>query len=544
MSDDFESLSKWGEHVGEEVRNSYQRYIEEGFIKKYLSGPNVLDIGYRGYVQDVVPVVPQAVGVDLDYPGYDGTTLPFADASQDAIFTSHVLQHIDDYRSSLRDWFRVIRVGGHMIIAVPHQFLYEKRMQPPSRFNADHKRFYTPGLLMLQIEEALDPFSYRVRLLEDNDRGYDYDIPPDREAAGCREIVLVLQKIERPAWADGVLNQEPPVEEIRSFLEQFPADGSVERTLAYIPHAEAPESVLVVKLDHRGDLLLAERALRTLRATFPAARLTLACGPWNQATAEELGLFDEIVPVSFFPEKFDPHLVAIDAAAGIARFEKAFAGRHFDVAIDLRLDADTRPLLAKVNADRRVGFGNRRVWPFLDVYLDYVPPTIECHAVRFAIPASEFYVQSGRHEGVYIEADTGGRSWTGKKRLLLYGGYRDLGAGTYILKPAIAARKGAPKLAYDITKDSGKVTLAMGEIAFEEDSVRPIRITMEENADMFEFRIHGGGGTGSFSFYGLNVERAGRHDSLHQSEAMTLLSVLTALRLSPATDSLPVGTGS
>ncbi len=187
--------------VGTEARKTFQIRLENGFIGAYLSGDRVLDVGFRGYGGTVVPIVPNAIGIDLDYPGYDGRVLPFADGSQDAVFSSHCLEHIADDRNALRDWFRVLKVGGYLVIAVPHQFLYEKRAFPPSRWNGDHKRFFTPGILMTRVERALVPNSYRLRHLADNDHGFDYAVPPRQHAGGCYEIEMVIQKIAPPAWA-------------------------------------------------------------------------------------------------------------------------------------------------------------------------------------------------------------------------------------------------------------------------------------------------------------------------------------------------------
>ena len=186
--------------IGEEIRKSIDAKLQNGFVSRYLSGAKILDIGYRGYLKDVVPVVPQAIGVEQDYPGYDGRTLPFGDNSQDAVFSSHCLEHIVDFKNALREWHRVLRVGGFMVISVPHQFLYEKRTAPPSRWNADHKRFYTPASLMAEVESALKPNTYRLRHLVDNDVGFDYSIPPGRHSDGCYEIEMVLEKIETPDW--------------------------------------------------------------------------------------------------------------------------------------------------------------------------------------------------------------------------------------------------------------------------------------------------------------------------------------------------------
>ncbi len=104
----------------------------------------------------------------LNYPGYDGRTLPFADESQDAVYSSHCLEHIADYIQAIRDWYRVIKYGGHIIAVVPHAHLYERRKRPPLR-NGDHKRSYTPNSSLSEFDQALPPNSYRIRHLFEND---------------------------------------------------------------------------------------------------------------------------------------------------------------------------------------------------------------------------------------------------------------------------------------------------------------------------------------------------------------------------------------
>jgi SAM-dependent methyltransferase len=175
--------------------------LTNGFFERFLSGPVVLDIGYKGAApDDAVPILPHAIGVDLDYPGYDGLRLPFADGAVDTIFASHVLEHILDYRSVLRDWYRTLRAGGFIVCIVPHHWLYEKKPDLPSRWNEDHKRFYTPASLLREFEESLPSNGYRIRHLVDNDLGYLYEIGPQQHAAGCYEIELVVEKIEAPSW--------------------------------------------------------------------------------------------------------------------------------------------------------------------------------------------------------------------------------------------------------------------------------------------------------------------------------------------------------
>ncbi len=184
-----------------EAGKSYASRRASGFFDKYLSGEKVLDIGYRGYSNpELITVVPHAIGVDLDYPGYDGLRLPFDDGAIDTVFSSHCLEHIAAYKEAIQDWYRVLKVGGFIVCIVPSQLLYEKRRELPSKYNADHKRFYSPKTLLREFEDALVENSYRLRHLEENDRNYKYDIGPESHSEGCYEIVLVIEKIALPSW--------------------------------------------------------------------------------------------------------------------------------------------------------------------------------------------------------------------------------------------------------------------------------------------------------------------------------------------------------
>jgi SAM-dependent methyltransferase len=189
--------------LGPEVRKTVRARLESGFFERYLGGANVLDIGYRGNSPDNQPIVPHAIGVDLGYPGYDGKTLPFEDLSQDAVHSSHCLEHIPDPIAALAEWFRVLRHGGYLVLTVPHQQLYERKPTPTSRWGGnEHLRFYTPASLLLELETALPLGEFRVRSLQDNDAGFDYGLAPDQPPIHCcYEIELVVQRIAPPAHA-------------------------------------------------------------------------------------------------------------------------------------------------------------------------------------------------------------------------------------------------------------------------------------------------------------------------------------------------------
>ena len=126
--------------------------------------------------------------------------LPFPDERVDTVYSSHMLEHVADFRATIRDWHRVLRSGGFIVCVVPHQFLYEKRHSLPSSWNADHKRFYTPASLLYEFENSLRPNTYRIRHLRDSDEKYTYEIGPEIHSGGGYEIEIVVQKIDPPAW--------------------------------------------------------------------------------------------------------------------------------------------------------------------------------------------------------------------------------------------------------------------------------------------------------------------------------------------------------
>ena len=185
--------------IGHESAKTYLANVQSGFFDKYLSGKNVLDIGYQGVKGVSCTIVPYAIGIDCDTPGYDGLHLPVDTKSQDAVYSSHCLEHIEDHAAAICEWFRVLKIGGYLVLTVPHQYLYERKSIYDGN-GTGHVHFYTPATLMELIESALLPNTYRIRSLRDNDMLYDYGVPLSDHPTGCYEIELVVQKIQPPMW--------------------------------------------------------------------------------------------------------------------------------------------------------------------------------------------------------------------------------------------------------------------------------------------------------------------------------------------------------
>lgn len=139
---------------------------------------------------------PNCIGLEVGHPGYDGVRIPYPNGHFDFAISSHVIEHVEDPIEHLRELFRVVLPGGHVILHVPHRDLYEKSFAPPSRFNLDHKRFYTPARLLEQIERSYLINSYRIRAMMDLDAGFDYTIPPDQHSGGHYSILCCVEKLD------------------------------------------------------------------------------------------------------------------------------------------------------------------------------------------------------------------------------------------------------------------------------------------------------------------------------------------------------------
>jgi SAM-dependent methyltransferase len=127
-----------------ETTKAKPRRLKEGFFDKYCKG-NGLDIGYGGDL-----IVPGARGWDFEH-GDAQYLKGIEDESFDFVYSSHTLEHVQDAEVSLKNWYRVLKYGGYLILYIPHRDLYEKKNRLPSRFNATHLRFF-----LIEKEEAPD----------------------------------------------------------------------------------------------------------------------------------------------------------------------------------------------------------------------------------------------------------------------------------------------------------------------------------------------------------------------------------------------------
>ena len=90
----------------------------------------------------------------------------FATGSMDFVFSSYLLEHIEDYQAALKEWWRVIKPDGYLVLYLPHKDLYPNIGQPGA--NPDHKHDFLPEDI-IKAMEAFDGWD----LVENETRGED-----------------------------------------------------------------------------------------------------------------------------------------------------------------------------------------------------------------------------------------------------------------------------------------------------------------------------------------------------------------------------------
>ncbi len=94
----------------------------------------------------------------------------FASNSADFIFSSHLLEHIVDFKAALREWWRVVKVGGHLCLYLPHKDFYPNIGTEGA--NPDHKHDFLPDDIIEAMNGAADGWD----LVENQERngGQEY----------------------------------------------------------------------------------------------------------------------------------------------------------------------------------------------------------------------------------------------------------------------------------------------------------------------------------------------------------------------------------
>jgi hypothetical protein len=124
-----------------ETCKARDRRNQEGWFEKYApADKSGIDIGCR-----FDRLHPQFRGYDFLNGDGDATFMAdVEDATYHTVYASHILEHLDDPITALKNWWRILEPGGHLIVMVPHRDIYEQKKTLPSQWNEFHKSFWLP----------------------------------------------------------------------------------------------------------------------------------------------------------------------------------------------------------------------------------------------------------------------------------------------------------------------------------------------------------------------------------------------------------------
>lgn len=318
-------------------------------------------------------------------------------------------------------------------------------------------------------------------------------------------------------------------------------------TKSFVVRSQKPAKILIMKLDHRGDFRLAIPAIQKINEAFPTAEFTLVCGPWNEQLAREFPWVNTVKTLDFFAE--NPSLGhGKTTRQSTAEFKQMMEGETYDLALDLRVDPDTRGLLKVVSASTRAGFGTKTEFPFLDLCIPTFNPTADFRTQVTFIPATQFHCYGDAvHEGFQIRSVPTPK---GIKPLLKFvaskimpqtvfpytrtpfviGPSVTLPRGTYEVLPVINFGKQKTPLVYSIRASSNSGAILEGPIntsgVAETVVIKDAASTIRYSLYLDPLRQH------KFTFGGLKLSKFGNAtDGLHQTEMMHAIVAAAVQRL-------------
>lgn len=193
----------------ETSKSVMRRLHDNRFITRYFVGDGI-DIGCGNdpisLYAELFPAMKSLKPWDL--PDGDAQMLAgVADECFDFVHSSHCLEHMLAPALALQNWFRVLKPGGHLIVLVPDEDLYEMGVFPSCN-NADHKWTFTlwkesswcdKSVNVLDLVKALGAAAQPVKL-ELLDASHRYGLPPmDQTMTPVGECAIEMVIRKRPA---------------------------------------------------------------------------------------------------------------------------------------------------------------------------------------------------------------------------------------------------------------------------------------------------------------------------------------------------------
>ncbi len=134
--------------------------------------------------------------------------------------------------------------------------------------------------------------------------------------------------------------------------------------------ADEIRRILVVKLDHIGDFVTCQPAIRRLKRLFPQASITVLAGRHARSFASLEPAIDELLEFDFYHARSQLGEKQV-TREDYLQLRARLAPYRFDLAVDLRKHLSTRDVLQYTGARFLAGYDYMGQFPFLDIALEW-----------------------------------------------------------------------------------------------------------------------------------------------------------------------------
>lgn len=121
----------------------------------------------------------------------------------------------------------------------------------------------------------------------------------------------------------------------------------------------AIKSILLIRLDHLGDVLLTTPAIRSLKKKFPQARITMVIKEWSFEAIKNNPRIENIIVFNPFWTIASKEGKRPEGIGGIYHLTRLLRKERFDLAIDFKGDVRNILIAYLSGARRRVSYGIR-----------------------------------------------------------------------------------------------------------------------------------------------------------------------------------------
>lgn len=288
--------------------------------------------------------------------------LKFADGSMDYVFSSHCLEDIDDFEAALAEWWRVIRVGGHLALYLPHADLYPRRGQKGS--NPAHKHDFLPEDIVKAMQKVAPDWVMRENQERDQEDEYSFlqvyaKRAPGKGQGAALELADPEKRCIAIRWGgfgDVLLASStfPHLKDQGYHLTVYTGDKGAE-VLRHDPHVDRVVEHNVLELNARQQRQLA-RYLRSRCAKFVNF----------SGSFEDLFLARDSQPKFWWPHEMRQRYMNgnyLEAAHTVADVPQEYRQKHYATEQERAAARDWRKDMDRLVVIAVTGSGVNKVWP-------------------------------------------------------------------------------------------------------------------------------------------------------------------------------------